>query len=123
MDIIFIRGLEFYGYIGVSEEERKVGHRFKVEVELEADLRKAAQTDDVADTTDYAAVSNNIITIGTGIRAHLLETTAERMALGVLDNFPYVLGVRIRLEKCLPPFNQILQAVGVEIVRWREDAS
>ena len=39
MDKIYIRDLEFIGYHGVFEEEKKIGQKFFVSLELTTNLR------------------------------------------------------------------------------------
>ena len=39
MDKIYIRDLEFIGYHGVFEEEKKLGQKFYLSLELSTDLR------------------------------------------------------------------------------------
>lgn len=55
-DTILLKGLVFHGYHGVLEEERRLGQKFVVDIEASADLARAGQTDDLADTVNYAAV-------------------------------------------------------------------
>ena len=51
MDKIYIRDLEFIGYHGVFEEEKKLGQKFYLSLELSTDLREA--NDDITKTTHY----------------------------------------------------------------------
>ncbi len=55
MDKIYIRDLEFIGYHGVFEEEKKLGQKFYLSLELSTDLREA--NDDITKTTHYGEVA------------------------------------------------------------------
>ena len=53
-DRILLNGMTFYGYHGVRPEEKELGQRFVVDVEMELDLRAAGTSDDLTDTVDYS---------------------------------------------------------------------
>lgn len=43
MDKMVLHRMEYYGYHGVFPEERKLGQRFYIDLELELDLREAGE--------------------------------------------------------------------------------
>ena len=53
---IFLDTLRFFAHHGVGEQETVVGNEFTVSLRLQVDIRRAAETDDVADTVSYADV-------------------------------------------------------------------
>ena len=55
-DKILLEGMEFYAYHGVNEIEKTQGQRFIVDVELSANLARAAETDSLTDTINYSDV-------------------------------------------------------------------
>ena len=119
VDTLFIEGLEFYGYHGASDEEQSVGHRYMVDVSLALDLGPAAESDRLEATVNYAAVAKRITAVGTSTHFRLLEGLAQEMARVLLDEFPPVQRVRLRVAKLYPPMNSIAKAAGVEIERSR----
>lgn len=120
MDKIVLRGMEFYAYHGVLEEEEKLGQRFAVELEMAADLRRAGQTDNLRDTLNYVEVYDIVRQTAQRERYHLIETVAEKIAARVLECFPKVCSVRVKVTKTTPPIEGILAGVSVEIERGRE---
>jgi len=118
MDKILIGGLQFFGHHGVSEEERRCGGRFQVDLEIYCDLSRAAESDDLSHTIDYGKVCQLVEQIGRETEHHLLESLAEAMAKEVLEGFP-AQGLLIRLQKLNPPLDSRLGFVGVEIKRGR----
>lgn len=102
-DRIRVEGIEFHGFHGVPAEERAIGHRYVVDVELELDLRESGRSDDFRLTVDYAQAARLILEIGTGPSVQLVETLAERMAAGLLNEFPQVKGVSLAVAKIHPP--------------------
>ena len=97
-DRMLLYGMVFYGYHGVSPEEQRLGQRFVVDVELEADLSKSGDSDDLADTIDYGKVYETVAPIVQGAPYRLLEALATAIANKVLQTFP-VNGVLVRVKK------------------------
>lgn len=118
MDKILLQGIQFYGYHGLSAEERAVGGRYAVDIELTLDLRAAGRSDHIADTVSYSAVHRLALEIGQGRSFHLIEALAQAIAEAVLERFP-VEEVLIRVKKQPPPTEGILDYAGVEIRRRR----
>lgn len=115
-DRILIQGIQFHAHHGVHEEERKLGQRFVVDVELTLDLREAGRRDDLAASVDYGQVHAVIVELGTGQQFRLLEALAERLASAILERFP-VRQVTIRATKPSPPIPGVVGGVSVEITR------
>lgn len=117
-DKIIIAGMEFWGYGGVSEEERALPQRYLADFELFFDLHRAGHSDDLADTVDYHRVYEVVREVGEKGEFQLLEGMAEAMAHALLQQFP-VERVHIRLKKMAPPIPGPLDYVAVEIERSR----
>jgi dihydroneopterin aldolase len=118
-DKILIQGLEFYAYHGASDQEQAVGHRYQVDVEMRVDTRIAGESDKLHDTVSYSRVARKLVQVGTQQQFRLLETLASRMAHVLLEEFPAVQAVTLRVTKLCPPMNAIVAAVGIEIYRER----
>jgi dihydroneopterin aldolase len=116
MDRIFLRGIQFYGHHGVYEEERRLGQRFVVDVELYLDLSGAASVDDVSAAVDYSMVHAAVVEVGTQQRFRLLEALATRIASTLLERFP-ARRVTVRAAKPAPALPGVLEEVGVEVTR------
>jgi dihydroneopterin aldolase len=117
-DKIFIENIAFLGHCGVPQTERSALQGFSVSVTLNLDLKPAAESGNLERSVDYEAVANLIVFIGRGESFILLESMAEKMASGVLKQFP-VEGVTILLKKKVPPVEVIQGFFGVEITRTR----
>lgn len=100
----------------MHEEERKLGQRFLVDVELLLDLREAGRRDDLAASVDYERVHALVVEIGTREQFRLLETLAARIASAVLEQFQ-VQQVTVRATKPSPPLPAVVGGVSVEITR------
>jgi|FaiFalFF_MnMetaG_3_1042247.scaffolds.fasta_scaffold00325_4 dihydroneopterin aldolase len=119
VDQLFIEGIEFYGYHGVPDAEQQIGHRYRVDLVLELDLSLAGHTDQLEQTVDYGAVARLVQQIGSERSVRLMETLAERFAQAILERFPPVQRVHVRVAKRLPPTGTIVEMAGVAITRSR----
>lgn len=99
MDKIHIEGLEVLALIGVYDWERKYQQRLIVDVELSADLTMAAQTDDVDKTLNYAEIAQGISDFAAKSQFKLIEALASHMVDWLLQTFPMLKTVRLKLSK------------------------
>jgi len=116
--IVFVRDLRVRTVVGVEERERMAPQEVVVNLDLEADLDAAAATDDLTRSVDYAAVAGRVREHAAGTRFRLLEALAGSIAGLVLDGFPRVRAVTVRIEK--PGAVAGARTVGVELRRHRE---
>ena len=87
MDIIFIRNLKIATIIGVFDWERQVKQTVSIDLEMSADIRAAAATDQIDDTLNYKAVAKRLIAFVGESQFQLVETLAEKVAAIVLSEF------------------------------------
>ena len=116
MDKIFIHALKGEAIIGIYDWERQVRQTVLVDIELAADVRKAAMTDSIDDTLNYKRVAKRILAFIEGSQFHLVETLAEHVAMLVLEEFG-ITWVRITLSK--PGAVRSSRDVGVSVERDR----
>ena len=117
MDKIFIHALKAEAIIGIYDWERQVRQTVLIDLELAADVRKAAMTDSIDDTLNYKRVAKRILAFVESSQFHLVETLAEHVAMLVLDEFG-VSWVRIILSK--PGAVRSSRDVGVSVERDRQ---
>ena len=98
MDIVFLRDLKIETIIGIFDWEREIKQTVTLDLEMAADVAKAAKTDSIADTLDYKAVAKRLIDFVGNSEYKLVETLAERVADIVLNEFS-VSWVRLRVNK------------------------
>lgn len=105
----------FYGYHGNFHEERHLGGRFHIDVELETDFEEAAKDDSLGKTVNYEDVYNLIQDLVTKESFKLIETVARRIAERILEQFPEVSGVAVRVRKPGVPIKGVIDYVEVEV--------
>jgi len=114
MDIIFLHDLRVETVIGIWEWERKIRQTVAIDLDMSADIRKAAKSDSVDDTLNYKLVSKRVQQFVGDSSYQLVETLAEKIAEIVLDEFE-VSWVRVKLNK--PGAIRGARDVGVMIER------
>ena len=117
-DRIVLRGIEAFGHHGVLAHEQEFGQAFTVDVELELDLARAGDSDDLADTVDYGALSADLAAIVTDERYDLIERLATRLAQTCLAR-PAVVAATVTVHKPHAPVPVPLADVAVTLRRTR----
>ena len=87
MDKIFLHGLKIDTVIGIWDWERKIRQTVAIDLEMSADIRKAAASDSVDDTLNYKLVAKRLQAFVGESSFQLVETLAEQVAGVVLDEF------------------------------------
>ena len=100
---IVLKNVRVHACHGVLPQERLTGGDFIVNLKVKCSIRRALQTDDVADTLNYAEL-NRIIEREMQMPSCLLEHVAGR----------------IRLAKCNPPMGADLDEAAVELSMVRQ---
>ena len=98
MDKIFLNELKVDTIIGIWDWERKIRQTIIIDLEMSADIAKAAATDSVEDTLNYKSVAKRIQSFVSESSFQLVETLAERIAGIVRDEFD-VQWVKVRVNK------------------------
>ena len=122
MDKIYINNLEFIGYHGVFPEEKKLGQKFQVSVEMSCDTREAGKTGDLTKSTHYGLVAEDIGKLFLEKSVDLIETCAEDIAQMILRRYPLISEVKVTVKKPWAPLQMHFENVAVEITRKRHKA-
>ena len=98
MDIIFLGGLQIETIIGIYDWERETKQTVILDIEMAHDIKKAAATDDIEDTLDYKAVSQQVISFVEQNDFFLVEKLAEEINRLIREEFN-VPWVKLTLNK------------------------
>lgn len=121
-DRIFLEGIKFHGFHGLTRMEREVGVRLAVNVSLERDLRDAGRHDDVRGTVDYRKIHRRVVDIGRGTSHKLLESFATALLDVLMEEFPSD-RITVTVRKETPVLDGIVDSVGVEMSRCRAEGA
>jgi 7,8-dihydroneopterin aldolase/epimerase/oxygenase len=118
MDKIFLSQLSVECIVGIWDWERRVKQTVIIDVELAADIRKAAATDHIDDTIDYKRLAKRLLSFVGESQYQLVETLTEAIAKVIVMEFG-VSWVKVRLNK--RGAIRGARDVGIEIERRAED--
>lgn len=84
---MYLRGLRIEAVIGIYKWERHTRQTLIIDLEMAMDNRRAAASDDIADTLDYKALKKRLLQFVSISRFCLVETLAEDVARLIMDEF------------------------------------
>jgi dihydroneopterin aldolase len=116
MDRIVLSGVRCRLRVGVSPAERRNPQECLVDVELERDLSRPMQTDELCDSLDYSRVVDLIEGLARQGEYALLEGFAGRLEVELRGALAFD-GLVIRVKKLRPPLPGALEYAGIEIHR------
>ena len=112
MGKIILENIRIYSNHGCLDEEALIGSDYVVDLEIEADLSKSAQTDELNDTVDYVHL-NQIVKEEVSIRSKLLEKVADRVLQRIGNEISMVSFARVKLSKMNPPIGGNVEKVSI----------
>ena len=117
---IHIDRLRVHARHGVLPQERTIGADFFVTLTAEVDTGMEALIDDrLEGTVSYADLCADIRRLMQQ-PAQLLEHAAWTMARALLEDYPRILSLTLRIDKQTPPVGLSAEAIGVEVTLSRE---
>lgn len=106
--------MRLHAYHGVMPQERVVGNDYVINIRVGYPWTKASETDDVADTLNYATLAE-LIKQEMAVQHNLVEMAASCIVKAVKAAFDEVTSVNLTLTKCAPPMSTDCDGAGVEI--------
>ena len=113
-DTIYLKGLAIETIVGIWDWERQIPQTVVIDLDMAADIAKAAATDNIDDTLNYKLVAKRVQSLVKDSGFQLVETMAETIAQTVIQEFD-VPWIRVRINK--PGAIRNARDVGVEIER------
>jgi dihydroneopterin aldolase len=102
MGTILLENMKFHAFHGVLPEERIVGSTYSVTVGFTFDFSKAAKSDNLDETINYAEVYE-LVKDEMRQESRLIEHVAQRILDRMLLQFPQIKSLEVRLSKHNPP--------------------
>lgn len=120
MDKVIIRDLLARGIIGINDWEREHPQDILINITVETDTHRAAETDDIADCVNYRTLAKTVLHHAETAARMTVEALANDIA-GICMQQPGVQRATVRVEK--PGAVRFAASVGVEIERGRDETS
>ena len=106
-----VEGLLVYARCGVTDEERSLPQALRVDLWY---AYRAGEGDELDETVDYGAVLGDVAELLEREEFRLLETGMRRAGARVLEGFPRIREVTIRVTKLHVPVARTVSGVSVE---------
>jgi dihydroneopterin aldolase len=119
LGIIQVNNIKLHAFHGCLDEEAKIGSAYRVDVEVKANLKKSAKTDDLIDTVDYVHL-NHIVKEEMAIRAALLEEVAQRILNRIFKELRKVKKAKVSVSKINPPIGGNVEEVVIILTKKRQ---
>ena len=119
MGIIKVENIRVFAYHGCLTEESKIGSDYRVDLEVKANLKPSAKTDNLKDTVDYVFL-NRIIKEEMQIPSHLLETVAKRILQRIFNEDVLVRKATVWVSKLNPPIGGDVEMVTIKMTERRK---
>ena len=119
MGLIKVENIRVYAYHGCLKEETKIGSDYRVDLEVKADLKASAKSDELIDTVDYVFL-NQIIKEEMAIPSKLLETVAKRILDRIFSEDNMVKKATVWVSKINPPIGGDVESVTIKMADRRK---
>jgi dihydroneopterin aldolase len=118
MGIIQVNNIRLFSNHGCLEEEAKIGSEYRVDIEIKANLKKSAHTDELSDTVDYVHL-NRIVKEEMAIRSKLLEQVAQRILNRFFKELKMLKKAKVAVSKINPPIGGNVEEVVIVLTKKR----
>ena len=119
MGIIKVENIRVFAHHGCLKEETIIGSDYRVDIEVKADLKISAQTDELNDTVDYVLL-NKIAKEEMKKPSKLLETVAKRMLTRIFSEEKLVTKATVSVSKLNPPIGGDVESVTIKMTERRK---
>lgn len=116
MGLIQIENMEFYSFHGHFKEERIVGNKFLVNLEIETDMSIPAASDNLRDAVNYQH-AYEIVKQQMDVKSYLLENIAGRILDALYAEMKGIRSATIKVSKLNPPMGGKIASVSVTMTR------
>ncbi len=119
MGIIKVENIRVFANHGCLKEETAIGSDYRVDIEVKANLKTSAETDELKDTVDYVFL-NKVVREEMAKPSKLLETVAQRIIDRILNEDKLVSKVIVSVSKINPPIGGDVEMVTIKLSEKRK---
>ncbi len=102
MGKIIIRDIQNYAFHGCLPSEKKIGGLYKTTLWIEGDFSESEQQDNLNKTIDYEKVAL-LVSYEMKRSSDLIENVTRRILDNMMDTFPKITTLKVRVVKIKPP--------------------
>ena len=107
---IEVKNIRVYAHHGCLSQETSIGSDYRVDITVSANLKKASESDLLADTVDYVQI-NQIVKEEMQIPSKLLEHVAQRIINRIFKEMTLVNKTKVAVSKINPPIGGDVEMV------------
>jgi dihydroneopterin aldolase len=119
MGIIKVENIRVFANHGCLQEETKIGSDYRVDLEVTADLKTSASSDELKDTVDYVFL-NKVVREEMAIPSKLLETVAQRILNRFFSEDQMIDEATVSVSKINPPIGGDVEMVTIKMSQQRK---
>lgn len=108
-----VAGAQYYAYHGVKPEERKLGGKYEVDLDMYYDAKVAILKDSVEDALNYEEALF-VVSEVMGGEYMLIETIANEILNMLMEKFPQLQKATVRIKKLSVPMRRVVDCVSAE---------
>ncbi|MFZ2354033.1 dihydroneopterin aldolase [Paucilactobacillus nenjiangensis] len=115
MGKIRINNMSFHTYNGVFPEEKRLGQRLEIDVELTYPIEQQVKTDNLNETVSYADVYETIESFVLNHNYNLIESLANNLLTTLLANYLSISDITLKVRKYSVPIAGIFDNIEIEV--------
>ena len=115
-----ISNATFYAYHGVDKQEKRLGGKYEVDLDLWYNGQNAIINDSISQAIDYQSVLLEVSELIQKENYNLIETLAYNILDNIMKQFPLLEKATIKIRKCNAPIRHTIDYVEVEQTISRE---
>ncbi|HPF96298.1 MAG: dihydroneopterin aldolase [Flavobacteriaceae bacterium] len=120
MGTIKVENIRLFAHHGCLKEETKIGSEYRVDLEVDANLRNSATSDLLRDTVDYVFL-NRVIREEMLKPSHLLESVAKRILDRIFYEDKLIENATVWVSKINPPIGGDVEKVTIKMTESRKN--
>ncbi len=107
--------MSFHTYNGVFPEEKRLGQRLEIDVELTYPIEQQVKTDNLNETVSYADVYETIESFVLNHNYNLIESLANNLLTTLLANYLSISDITLKVRKYSVPIAGIFDNIEIEV--------
>ena len=119
MGTIKVENIRVFANHGCLKEETAIGSDYRVDLEVKANLKTSAKTDELKDTVDYVFL-NKVVREEMAMPSKLLEIVAQRILNRIFSEDTMVTKATVCVSKINPPIGGDVEMVTIKLTQRRK---